>query len=63
MEAEARDLVKKAGMDFADAFAQVKGKLDAESREAKGVALLDPEEQLAKLEDSDDTGRTRFAKE
>ena len=34
-------------MDFADAFAQVKGKLGAESREAKGVALLDPEEQLA----------------
>ena len=34
-------------MDFADAFAQVKGKLGAESREAKSVALLDPEEQLA----------------
>jgi hypothetical protein len=44
---EARDLVKKTGMDFADAFAQVKGKLGAESREAKSVALLDPEEQLA----------------
>src|SRR5262249_46666084 len=42
-EAEARDLVKK----FADAFAQVKGKLGAESRAAKSVALLDPEEQLA----------------
>jgi hypothetical protein len=26
-EAEARDLVKETGMDFADAFAQVKGKL------------------------------------
>ena len=47
LEAEARDLVKKTGMDFADAFAQVKGKLGAESREAKSVALLDPEEQLA----------------
>jgi hypothetical protein len=34
-------------MDFADAFAQVKGKLGAESREAKSVALLDPEERLA----------------
>jgi hypothetical protein len=44
---EARDLVKKTGMDFADAFAQVKGKLGAESREAKSVALLDPEEQSA----------------
>ena len=47
LEAEARDLVKKTGMDFADAFAQVKGKLGAESREAKSVALLDPEEQSA----------------
>jgi conjugative relaxase-like TrwC/TraI family protein len=47
LEAEARDLVNKTGMDFADAFAQVKGKLGAESREAKSVALLDPEEQLA----------------
>ena len=47
LEAEARDLVKKTGMDFADAFAQVKGKLGAKSREAKSVALLDPEEQLA----------------
>src|SRR5271166_5314039 len=47
LEAEARDLVKKTGMDFADAFAQVKAKLGAESREAKSVALLDPEEQLA----------------
>ena len=45
LEAEARDLVKKTGMDFADAFAQVKGKLGAESRES--VALLDPEQQLA----------------
>jgi hypothetical protein len=27
-------------MDFADAFAQVKGKLGAESREAKSVAPL-----------------------
>ena len=47
LEAEARDLAKKTGMDFADAFPQVKGKLGAESREAKSVALLDPEEQLA----------------
>ena len=35
------------GMDFADAFAQVKGKLGAESREAKSVDPLGPEEQLA----------------
>ena len=34
-------------MDFADAFAEVKGKLGAESREAKSGAPLDPEEQLA----------------
>ena len=34
-------------MDFADAFAQVKGKLGAESREAKNVRSLAPEEQLA----------------
>jgi hypothetical protein len=34
-------------MDFADAFAQVKGKLGAESREAKSGAPLAPEEQLA----------------
>ena len=53
-------MVKKTGMDFADAFAQVKGKLGAQSREAKGVALLDPEEQLEKLEDSDDTGGNAF---
>jgi conjugative relaxase-like TrwC/TraI family protein len=47
LEAEARDLVKKTGMDFADAFAQVKGNLGAESREAKNVGSLAPEEQLA----------------
>ena len=34
-------------MDFADAFAQVKGKLGAESRESKSLVPLDPEEQLA----------------
>jgi len=47
LEAEAQDLVKKTGMDFADAFAQVKGKLGADSREAKSLASLAPEEQLA----------------
>jgi conjugative relaxase-like TrwC/TraI family protein len=47
LEAEARELVKKTGMDFADAFAQVKGKLGAESREAKSVDPLGPQEQLA----------------
>jgi conjugative relaxase-like TrwC/TraI family protein len=47
LEAEARDLAKKTGMGFADAFAQVKGKLGAESREAKNVASLTPDEQLA----------------
>src|SRR6516225_1830230 len=35
------------GMDFADAFAQVKGKLGAKSRQAKSGVTLDPEEQLA----------------
>jgi conjugative relaxase-like TrwC/TraI family protein len=47
LEAEARELVQKTGMDFADAFAQVKGKLGADSREAKSVASLALEEQLA----------------
>ena len=47
IEAEARELVKKTGMDFADAFAQVKSKLGAETREAKSSATLGPEEQLA----------------
>jgi conjugative relaxase-like TrwC/TraI family protein len=47
IEAEARELIKKTGMDFADAFAQVKSKLGAESREAKNSATIGPEEQLA----------------
>jgi conjugative relaxase-like TrwC/TraI family protein len=47
IEAEARELAKKTGMDFADAFAQVKSKLGAEFREAKSCATLGPEEQLA----------------
>src|ERR1700730_3800780 len=47
IEAQARELVKKTGIDFADAYAQVKSKLGAETREAKSCATLGPEEQLA----------------
>jgi conjugative relaxase-like TrwC/TraI family protein len=47
IEAEARELVRATGVDFADAFAQVKSKLGAESREAKTSVTLGPEEQLA----------------
>ena len=46
IEAEAKELVRATGMDFADAFAQVKSKLGAESREAKSSVTLGPEEQL-----------------
>jgi conjugative relaxase-like TrwC/TraI family protein len=42
IEAEARELVRATGVDFADAFAQVKSKLGAESREAKSSVTLGP---------------------
>jgi hypothetical protein len=35
-------------MQFADAFAQIKSELGAQSREKKSSATLGPEEQLAK---------------
>jgi hypothetical protein len=47
LEAEARALVKATGMEFADAFAEVKSRLGAESRESKSATTLSPEEQLA----------------
>jgi hypothetical protein len=40
-------LVKRSGMEFADAFAQIKSELGAQSREKKSAATLDLEEQLA----------------
>jgi conjugative relaxase-like TrwC/TraI family protein len=46
LEAKARALVKETGMDFADAFAQVKSELGALSREKKSAETLDPEERL-----------------
>ena len=46
LEAKARALVKETGMDFADAFAQVKSELGALSREKKSAEMLDPEERL-----------------
>ena len=47
LEAEARQLVKRTSMDFADAFAEVKSRLGQESRESKNAATLSPQEQLA----------------
>src|SRR5258708_38605584 len=46
LDATARALVKETGMDFADAFAQVKSELGALSREKKSAEVLDPEERL-----------------
>jgi hypothetical protein len=47
LEAKARALAKEIGMDFADAFAQVKSELGALSREKKSAeVLLGPEERL-----------------
>ncbi len=46
LEAKARALVKETGMDFADAFAQIKSELGALSREKKSAEVLDPEERL-----------------
>jgi hypothetical protein len=39
--------MRDTGMDFADAFAQVKAELGAESRESKATIKLSEEEQLA----------------
>jgi conjugative relaxase-like TrwC/TraI family protein len=47
LNARARALAKQTGMEFADAFAQIKSELGAESREKKSSGTLDPEEQLA----------------
>jgi hypothetical protein len=47
LEARARKLVRETGMDFADAFAQVKAELGAESRQSKATIKLGEEEQLA----------------
>ena len=46
LEAKARALVKETGMDFADAFAQIKSELGALSREKKSAEILNPEERL-----------------
>ena len=47
IEARARALVKRTGMEFADAVAQIRSELGAQSREKKSAATLGPEEQLA----------------
>jgi conjugative relaxase-like TrwC/TraI family protein len=46
LEAKARALAKETGMDFADAFAQIKSELGALSREKKSADELGPEERL-----------------
>jgi conjugative relaxase-like TrwC/TraI family protein len=46
LEAKARALAKEAGMDFADAFAQIKSELGALSREKKSAEELGPEARL-----------------
>jgi conjugative relaxase-like TrwC/TraI family protein len=46
LEAKARALAKETGMDFADAFAQIKSELGARSREKKSAEELGPEERL-----------------
>jgi conjugative relaxase-like TrwC/TraI family protein len=47
IEARARKLARDTGMEFSDAFAQVKAELGAESRQSKATIKLDEEEQLA----------------
>jgi len=47
LEARARALMKESGMDFGDAFAQVKHDLGAESREKKSASKLSHEDKLA----------------
>ena len=46
LEAKARALAKETGMDFADAFAQIKSELGALSREKKSAEELGPEQRL-----------------
>jgi conjugative relaxase-like TrwC/TraI family protein len=46
LTAKARKLVKETGMEFADAFAQVKAELGAKSRKAKTEAKVSVDEQL-----------------
>jgi conjugative relaxase-like TrwC/TraI family protein len=46
LEAKARALAKETGMDFADAFAQIKSELGALSREKKSAEALGPGERL-----------------
>ena len=46
IEAKARARAKETGMDFADAFAEVKSELGAQSRERKSEEILGPEERL-----------------
>ena len=47
LEARARKLVRETGMEFAEAFAQVKAELGAETRQSKGTIKVGKEEQLA----------------
>jgi conjugative relaxase-like TrwC/TraI family protein len=47
LEARARKLMRETGMDFVDAFVQMKAELGAETRESKASIKLDDEEQLA----------------
>jgi conjugative relaxase-like TrwC/TraI family protein len=47
LEARARKLMRDTGMDFADAFAQVKAELGAESRQSQATIKLSGQEQLA----------------
>jgi conjugative relaxase-like TrwC/TraI family protein len=47
LTARARSLVKETGMEFGDAFAQVKAELGAKSRKAKNETKLTAQEQLA----------------
>ena len=46
LTAKARALVKESGMEFADAFGQVKAELGAKSRKAKREAKVSADEQL-----------------
>ncbi|MBV8278394.1 MAG: relaxase domain-containing protein [Verrucomicrobia bacterium] len=45
LEAQARALAKVTGIEFADALAEVKSRLGAESRESKSATTLSAEEQ------------------
>lgn len=45
LNARARALMKESGLDYADAHAQIKSQLGAETREKKSTATLSPDEQ------------------